>query len=349
MNNLNFKNRPIWMVCAAFTVFFHLSEELQAQGDGESSEPGFVSLFNGTDLTNWDGNSEFWSVKEGAITGQTTKEKPTEGNTFLIWKGGNVTDFDLRLKFRIVGGNSGIQYRSSDLGNWVVSGYQADFEAGTTYSGILYEEKGRGILAKRGERTIIHTAGEKHSVEVAGSLGDTNEIQKVIRPEEWNDYRIIAKGNQLTHVINGRVTVEVTDEDVLRRSASGLLALQLHAGPPMLVQFKNIRIRHDNPVNLSGKWNCKVVTPNGTGEPTLTLTQNGQTLSGTYEGLLGKRPITGKIVGHEITVNVEGEYNGNPVRAAYKLTEKEGKLSGKISINGNDTELEVTATRFIPE
>ena len=217
---------------------------IKAQEQAPKSEQGFVSLFDGKTLENWDGNAEFWSVQDGAITGTTTKEKPTKGNTFLVWRGGELADFDLRLKFKIVGGNSGIQYRSKDLGNWVISGYQADFEAGTTYSGILYEEKGRGILAKRGERTVVHGGEDKHSVEVLGSLGDTADIQKVIRSEEWNDYRIIAKGNQLTHIINGRVTVEVTDEDTARRAAKGLLALQLHAGPPMVVQFKEIRVRH---------------------------------------------------------------------------------------------------------
>src|SRR5262249_49163446 len=90
-------------------------------------EPGFKSLFNGKDLSGWDGNPKFWSVQDGVITGQTTAENPTQGNTFLIWRDGTVDDFELRLSYRIVNGNSGIQYRSSDKGNWVVGGYQADF------------------------------------------------------------------------------------------------------------------------------------------------------------------------------------------------------------------------------
>ena len=102
---------------------------------------GFRPLFNGKDLKHWDGNPQFWSVRDGAITGQTTKEKPTKGNTFIIWRGGTVANFELKLKYKIVGGNSGIQYRSKDLGNWVAGGYQGDLEAGNTYSGILYEEK----------------------------------------------------------------------------------------------------------------------------------------------------------------------------------------------------------------
>ncbi|MFN0053083.1 MAG: family 16 glycoside hydrolase [Planctomycetales bacterium] len=203
-------------------------------------EPGFKSLFNGKDLSGWDGNPKFWSVKEGLITGKTTKENPTDGNTFLIWRDGTVDDFELRLSYRIVGGNSGIQYRSQDHSNWVVGGYQGDFEAGETYSGILYEERGRGILAQRGQKTEIGPDGK---VQVVASLGDTKDIQASIKKEDWNDYVILAQGNQLTHIINGRVTAQVTDNQPDKGAKSGILALQLHAGPPMVVEFKDVRIR----------------------------------------------------------------------------------------------------------
>jgi type 1 glutamine amidotransferase len=203
-------------------------------------DPGFKSLFNGKDLSGWEGNPKFWSVKDGAITGQTTDDNKTEGNTFLIWKDGEVDDFELRLSYKIVGGNSGIQYRSKDKGKWVINGYQADFEAGDTYSGILYEEGGRGILAERGQKVEIGADGKKT---VVGSTGESKDIQAAIKKEDWNDYVIIAQGNKLKHVINGRVTIEVTDNQAEKRAMSGILALQLHAGPSMTVQFKNIRIR----------------------------------------------------------------------------------------------------------
>ena len=208
-------------------------------GASASDEEGFKSLFNGQDLSGWDGNPQFWSVKDGAIVGQTTPENPTKGNTFLIWRAGELDDFELRLSYRIVGGNSGIQYRSKDLGNWVVGGYQGDFEAGDTYSGILYEEKGRGILAKRGEKVTIDAQGAKHAETVA----DTSELQANIKKEDWNDYTIVAHGNHLTHSINGRVTAEVIDNQPGKQAFSGILALQLHAGPPMTVEFKNIRLK----------------------------------------------------------------------------------------------------------
>ena len=200
-------------------------------------------LFNGKDLTGWNGNPAFWSVKDGAITGYTTKENPTKGNTFLIYTNGNVDDFELRLSYKIVGGNSGIQYRSkvTDSKNFVVGGYQGDFEAGKTYSGILYEERGRGILAKRGEKVIIKEDSGKP--EVIGSLGKSDDIQKKIKDEDWNDYVIIAKGNHLQHFINGTQTIDCIDEQKSKAAKSGILALQLHAGPPMTVQFKDIRIK----------------------------------------------------------------------------------------------------------
>ena len=124
-----------------------------------ADEAGFVPLFDGTSLSGWEGKPEFWSVRDGAIVGETTAERPTKGNTFLIWRQGTVDDFELRLRYRLTGGNSGVQYRSRDLGDSVVGGYQADFESGTKYSGIVYEEKGRGILALRGERVSIAADG----------------------------------------------------------------------------------------------------------------------------------------------------------------------------------------------
>lgn len=216
-----------------------------------AEEPGFKSLFNGKDLTGWRGNPDLWSVQDGAITGKTgeTPKNKLTHNTFLIYTGGSVDDFELRLKYRIEDGNSGIQYRSKVLGEGdfgpIVGGYQADFEAGTKYSGILYEEKGRAILAQRGQATKILPNSEnpkKPVVQVLGSLGDTDDIQSVIKSEEWNDYTIIANGNQLTHIINGRVTVSVIDEDESGSAKSGVLALQIHVGPVMTVQFKDIRI-----------------------------------------------------------------------------------------------------------
>ncbi len=219
-----------------------------------AQEAGFETLFNGKDLTGWEGRTNHWSVQDGAITGVTTKENPAKGNNFIIWRphgtNENIGDFELRLSYKIVPnsdkgfGNSGIQYRSKDFSNFVVGGYQADFEAGKTYSGILYEERMDGILAQRGQKTVVKTVAGKAKVEVVGAVGDSKEIQSKIKDKDWNDYVVIAKGNHLQHFINGVPTVDVTDErEGGKAAASGILALQLHAGDPMAVQFKHIRIK----------------------------------------------------------------------------------------------------------
>ena len=213
-------------------------------------------LFNGKDLTGWEGNPALWSVKDGVIRGETqpVADNPKRGdlkhNTFLVWKAGTVSDFEFHVKYRISSdsGNSGIQYRSTVLQQGehgpIVSGYQADFEAGKTDSGILYEEKGRGILAKRGQKVVIHEGADakKPKIEVTGEVGKTDEIQAKIKPADWNEYRIVAKGGHLQHFINGVQTVDVTDETAVG-ARKGLLALQLHAGPPMVVQFKDLVLK----------------------------------------------------------------------------------------------------------
>jgi hypothetical protein len=207
------------------------------------------ALFNGKDLTGWEGNMKLWSVQDGAITGKTSDEGEAKikHNTFLVWRGGTVSDFELTFQYRIVKGNSGVQYRSRELpaGEFgpILSGYQADFEAGAKYSGILYEEKARGILALRGQKTVIKPGadgGKKPTVEVAGETGNSDEIQASIKSEDWNEYKIVAKGNHLQHFINGKQTIDVKDEDSANAAKEGLLALQIHQGPAMVVQFKDI-------------------------------------------------------------------------------------------------------------
>lgn len=194
-------------------------------------------LFNGKDLDGWDGDPAVWSVEDGAIVGRT-KEKQLKHNEFLIWKGGDVRDFKLTLQYRIEGGNSGIQYRSKvlDPKEWIVGGYQADIDSGPTYSGILYEEKMRGILAKRGERMAIDKDG-KRTIE---KIGDAAELQKSIHTDNWNDYTIEVRGERMTHTINGKLMSETIDRDEKKRAKSGVLALQVHAGPPMTVKFRKL-------------------------------------------------------------------------------------------------------------
>jgi type 1 glutamine amidotransferase len=231
-----------------------------------AAEEGFTDMFNGKDLTGWDGSAALWSVRDGAITGETTREKPAKENTFLIWTNGQPGDFEMRCSFRIVANNdvgfanSGVQFRSKVVkpSYWVVAGYQADMEAGPNYTGGLYEEKMRGILASRGQKVLIHADGTK---EVTGSLGSAEDLESEIHKGEWNAYVIIAKGNHLQQFINGKQMIDVVDEQKEVAATAGVIALQLHAGQPgkceMTVQFKDLRIKVDS----SGK---KIVFVAGT-------------------------------------------------------------------------------------
>ena len=202
-------------------------------------------LFNGKDLSGWDGNTALWSVEGGAIVGRTNAEAPLKNNTFLIWKGGDVDDFRLEIEYKIDGGNSGVQYRSKvlDPAKWIVGGYQADIDSGTTYTGILYEERQRGILAKRGERLTIEKDGKSQTEKI----GDADALQKSVHAGDWNKYVIEARGRKLRHTINGKLMSETIDRDKTHRDQSGVLALQVHQGPPMAVRFRNIKLEQLEP------------------------------------------------------------------------------------------------------
>lgn len=226
------------------------------------AQDGFQPIFNGKDLSGWDGDPDFWRVEDGAITGESTQENPLRRNTFIIWRQGGLDDFELRLEYRITAGNSGIQYRSwEEGGKWHVAGYQADIEAGGGLTGALFGEGGGGILAEKLEkdghaapawgshRGLLAACGEKtvvdesHKRQVKGSVGDREEVLSGLKEGGWNEYCIIARGRHLIQKVNGQVTVDVTDRDPVMVRKKGLLALQLHSGKPAKVQFRNIRLK----------------------------------------------------------------------------------------------------------
>jgi hypothetical protein len=210
-----------------------------------SEHPNSISLFDGRSLQGWAGLQDHWTVEDGSITGYTTKDNPLKQNTFLVYTNGPVANFELRLRYRIFHGNSGIQYRSAVLDPklMIVGGYQADFEAGKTYSGILYEERGRGILANRGQRTHITEVDGKTKVIVLDQVAPSESLQANIHDEDWNDYLVIADGNHLMHFINGKLTADVIDDQASKAAKSGILALQIHVGPPMKVQFRDLWLK----------------------------------------------------------------------------------------------------------
>ncbi len=206
--------------------------------------PGTVgqSLFNGKNLEGWSGLRDHWKIDGDTLMGYTTAWAPLKNNTFLVWTNGTVGDFELHLKYKIIGGNSGVQYRSElkDPAAFIVGGYQADIDASPRYTGILYEERGRGILADRGQQTVVKDAGGKPQVKVASTIGTPEQLQKFIHQEEWNDYVIVAQGNSVMHFINGHLMSSCLDMDSSKAPTQGILALQIHVGPPMQVMFKDI-------------------------------------------------------------------------------------------------------------
>ena len=215
-----------------------------------AADDGFRQLFDGKTLDGWDGDPKFWSVEDGCITGQTTKEKKAPRNTFLIWRGGKPADFELKIEFRMPNkgfANSGVQIRSWEgPEKWRVSGYQPDMDATNTYTGIIYGENFRGILANRGEKTVI---GNDHKPKVVERFADGKELAKFIKAREWNEYHITARGNHFVNEINGHLMCELTDEDAMARK-DGVMALQIHAGDPMKVQFRNVRYKDLKPAAI---------------------------------------------------------------------------------------------------
>jgi hypothetical protein len=207
-------------------------------------------IFNGKDLSGWDGDDRLWSVKDGVIHGETTPEKAASGNTFLIWQDGELKNFDLRLSFRCTAtNNSGIQYRSKHItegkvrNKWVVRGYQHEIRNEENFPnvpGFIYDEGGkRGRVCMVGEKATWEADGKKVADE---KLITAEEFKKLMKVDDWNDVVIIAKDKHIQHYLNGRLIMDFTDHPD-HALTEGVLALQLHAGKPMWAEFKNLRLK----------------------------------------------------------------------------------------------------------
>ena len=205
-------------------------------------ETGFKSIFDGKTLDGWDGEPGYWRVENGAIVGDTTTERQPKQNTFLIWRRGTPGNFELMLEYKLTGFNSGIQYRSIELPDikWAMKGYQADMDGEQRFTGQIYEERGRGFLAMRGQYTYI-SDGKKPGL--VGSLGSSDELKTFIKANDWNDLHIIARGDTLIQVLNGHVMSMLIDDDKAGRKMDGLIGIQIHRGPVMRIEVRNIRIK----------------------------------------------------------------------------------------------------------
>jgi hypothetical protein len=202
---------------------------------------GFKSIFDGKTLENWKApNMSYWSVEDGAITAESTKENPCKSNQFLVWQGGEVADFELKVKFRLAHnvGNSGIQFRSKIDKRGMGIGYQADILPGGSWCGALCDEyTGREtLMVPNGHKTVVDTDGKRSCTRASTPVS-------LRKSGQWNDYHIIARGHHMILKLNGKVSAEFIDNDEKEFDASGILALQLRSGPPMKVQFKEILLK----------------------------------------------------------------------------------------------------------
>jgi hypothetical protein len=245
---------------AILAAWLALASSLIAQNPPAPSPPpppdpeaGFVSIFDGATLQEWDGDPKYWRVEGGAIVGEITPETIVKRNTFIIWRGGQPADFELKLEYRIsANGNSGVNYRSIQLTDapWSLTGYQADIDGEGRgdppfrHTGQNYEERGRTFLARRGEIVRVDPAS---SPLITGSLGDKQALAGFIKRGDWNEYHLIARGNVLIHILNGHVMSLVVDDDPAHRRAAGLIGVQVHVGPPMKVEYRKIRLKRLGP------------------------------------------------------------------------------------------------------
>lgn len=206
------------------------------------AEEGFRPLFDGRSLAGWETpDPSYWTVEEGVITARITKEHPCAVNQYLVWQGGELADFELKLKSRVNGEggiNNGFQFRSRLLPDHDVCGYQMDNNLQTPWLARLYDEFGRHTLALRGERATFDAAGKRTVVPLAEAEGPA-----WFRLEDWHEYHLTCVGPRITLRIDGKLAAEVEDNDPRRRELQGILALQLHSGPPTVAQFKDLRLK----------------------------------------------------------------------------------------------------------
>jgi hypothetical protein len=255
----SFATIPVKIILATILAILLMSGTCTSQEKNKNSNKGFVKIFDGKTLKGWVGDSTYWRVENGNLVGEITPATVLKTNSFIIWQGGKPADFELTLEFKISkAGNSGINYRSEQLTDvpHALKGYQADIDGAIRYTGQNYEERARTTLAYRGEIVTVTGAATtsaplKDNIKnnawlsrtVTGSLGTSDELKTKIKSEDWNTCRIVARGNRLQHYVNGILMSDVTDNDKVNARVGGLLGVQVHVGPPMKVEYRNIMLK----------------------------------------------------------------------------------------------------------
>lgn len=240
-------------------ILSHCATPGMSQSKSEKDQDGFVQIFDGKTLKGWEGDSTYWRVENGNLVGEVTPSTLLERNSFIIWRGGLTSDFELKVEYRVSkDGNSGINYRSEELEDipYALRGYQADLDGAQRYTGSNYEERGRTTLASRGEKVLLKPVDQNldslqahiksnHWVpaETMGDLGSMESLQSHIKDEDWNEYHLIVKGNHLRHYVNDVLMSDVIDKDTVNRKFKGLLGVQVHVGPPMKIEYRNFRLK----------------------------------------------------------------------------------------------------------
>ena len=245
----------VWHVVAVTVLLATSAQAQQPRGASPldvADKTGFTSIFDGT-MNGWDGDPAFWRAENGALIGESSPQNVVKENTFLVWRGGRPGNFELKVQFRINSTNSGIQFRSVQLapgtqqgnqpveGRWVLKGYQADIDFNNQWTGQIYEERGRGFLAMRGQAVYVPDGGGPRTI---GNLQRSpDELKALVKINDWNQIHIIARGNTLIQMLNGSVSSIVVDDDSKNRATEGLLGFQMHVGLPMKVEYRNIWLK----------------------------------------------------------------------------------------------------------
>jgi Domain of Unknown Function (DUF1080) len=243
-----FKNLVPPLVLLAFVAInssCNSSPTTEAAKADVSDKDGFTQIFDGKTFTGWDGDTSVWHIDSNSFIGEVTALKQIKTNSFLIWRAGKPADFEFKAEYRIsAGGNSGVQYRSEEVKDipYAVRGYQADIDGANQYTGQNYEERGRGFLAMRGQKARLE-ANQKPII--IDSVGNSDELKTHIKPNDWNEIYIIAKGNDMKHYVNGILMSETIDNDSSNRKMEGILGLQVHVLPSMKVEYRTIRYKKE--------------------------------------------------------------------------------------------------------
>ena len=257
--SMNLKNKvPYWQIGL---LIITISIGCKISNSNQADEKGFVNIFDGKTLNNWEGDTTYWRVENGNLVGEITPQTLLKTNSFIMCKGGEPADFELKGDVNITEkGNSGINYRSEKLTDvpYALKGYQADIDGANRYTGQNYEERGRTTLAYRGQITNINSQPSNVKLEdvkakvknnawsdlkVTGTLGSSDSLKTKIKNQDWNSFHLIIKGNRLQHFINGILMSDVTDNDVINGKSKGIIGVQVHVGPPMKVQYRNLRLK----------------------------------------------------------------------------------------------------------